>query len=64
LLTCRKADEWVGELHLKEGGGVLNRRYQHILEAWKVVATAEEVFETLKEHLGLPKGTEMERVPC
>jgi len=43
---------------------VLNRRYQHILEAWKVVATAEEVFETLKEHLGLPKGTEMERVPC
>jgi hypothetical protein len=43
LLAGRKAEEWVEELHLKEGGGALIRSDQHILKGGKVVATTEVV---------------------
>ena len=53
LLAGGKAGEWVGELHLEEGGGALIRPDQHILGTWRGVPTAGEVFNTLAEHLGL-----------
>jgi hypothetical protein len=53
LLACGKAEEWVGELRLEEGGGTLIRPDQHVLETWREVPTAEEVFNTLAEHLSL-----------
>jgi hypothetical protein len=53
MLAGGKAGEWVGELHLEEGRGALIRPDQHILERWREVPTAGEVFNTLAEHLGL-----------
>lgn len=53
LLAYGKAEEWVRELQLDEGGGSLIRPDQHILETWREVPTAGEVFNTLAEHLGL-----------
>jgi hypothetical protein len=53
LLSSRRAEEWVEELHLKEGCGVLVRPDQHILETWMAETTSEDVRETLADHLGL-----------
>jgi hypothetical protein len=53
MLAGGKAEERVGELHLEAGGGALIRPDQHILETWREVPTAGEVFNTLAEHLGL-----------
>lgn len=53
LLDCRRAKEWVEKLYLKEWGKVLVIPDQHILETWTGIATVEEVFATLVEHLGL-----------
>lgn len=52
-LSCRRAEEWVEEMYLKEGGGVLLRPDQHILETWREIPAAEEIFNALAEHLGL-----------
>lgn len=52
-MASRRAEEWVEKLHLKEGGGVLVRPDQHILETRMAETTSEDVHETLAGHLGL-----------
>jgi hypothetical protein len=56
LLASRRAEEWVEKLHLKEGGRVLVRPDQLILETWMAETTSGDVRETLADHLGLREG--------